>query len=91
MTGQWYLDWRAGAALAGAEPFEKFLVRALDGINQALAHPGPVLIVGHGGVYRSVNIHAGLDLDYRLKNGVPVHLQPPDGDSKRWTMRAIQT
>ncbi len=89
VPGQWYLDWRAGAALDGAENFAAFIARALGGVNQALAHPGPVLIVGHGGVYRTVKIHAGLDLGFRLENCVQIHHRPPGGGGGGWTARAL--
>jgi uncharacterized phosphatase len=33
------------------EPVRSFMDRVLQGINQALSHEGPVLIVAHGGVH----------------------------------------
>ncbi len=52
--GEWFYKWKQGEPLSGAEPYSAFLERALAGINKALAHPGLVLIVAHGGTYRAV-------------------------------------
>jgi broad specificity phosphatase PhoE len=88
--GDWYPAWRRGGFVEGAEPYDDFIERALRGINEALTHPGPVLIVGHGGVYRAVKIHAGLDIDYRLANGVPVRHDPPSKERSEWTATEIE-
>src|SRR5690606_24729661 len=48
--GLWYDAWRAGVTPPGAERFAAFMERALAGLNEALANPGPVLIVAHGGI-----------------------------------------
>ncbi len=73
----WYEAWRDGGPLQGAEIHADFVARSLAAINAALTHPGPVLIVGHGGVYRAVKIHARLDMDFHLPNAVPVRHTPP--------------
>lgn len=84
VVGAWYEEWRSGGALEDAEPHAEFIVRALDGINRALTEPGPVLIVGHGGVYRAVKIHAALDMGFRLANSIPVRHDPPTNDRPWW-------
>jgi broad specificity phosphatase PhoE len=81
--GDWFQAWQRGQTPAGAEPYEGFIARALAGINQALAQPGPVLIVAHAGVYWAVQRHAGLDPDARLPNGCPVRHDPPRHDPPR--------
>jgi probable phosphoglycerate mutase len=78
----WFTAWRAGAQTPGVESYAAFLDRALEAVNQALDHPGPVLIVGHGGVYWAVQHHGGLDPAApagarTLANGVPVRHEPP--------------
>ncbi len=89
IAGEWYADWWRGGFLEGAEPYEQFIERALNGINEALSHPGPVLIVGHGAVYRAVKIHARLDIDFRLANGVPVRHEPPSDGTPWWRATEI--
>lgn len=86
----WYEDWRVGGSLEGAETHADFVARSLAAVNEALEFPGPVLIAGHGGVYRAVKIHARLDLDFHLSNGVPVHHVPPNSDYPWWTARELE-
>ena len=83
-VGGWWREWMAGAAPGGVEPYEAFMARALAAINTALGHPGPVLIVGHGGVYWTVQRHAPLSMDGTIPNGVPVRHEPPDATSPHW-------
>lgn len=87
--GKWYEIWRDGGYLQDAEPYADFIDRALSGINEALSHPGPVLIVGHGGVYRAVKTHARLDLDFSLANSIPVRHDPPNEKYPWWTATEI--
>ncbi|MSP82199.1 MAG: histidine phosphatase family protein [Alphaproteobacteria bacterium] len=74
----WRDPWRDGMTPSGAETYDDFLSRALAGLNQALARPGPVLIVAHGGVFWSVERHAGITLGEDLDNGDVIRLDPPD-------------
>jgi broad specificity phosphatase PhoE len=80
----WFTAWRGGALSDGVEPYEAFLARALAAVNQALAEQGPVLIVGHAGVYWAVQRHGGLDASRFLPNGVPVRHEPPCVESAGW-------
>lgn len=77
------------AEIHGGESFEAFVERAIAGINQALGHPGPVLIVSHGGVFRAVQSHIRLDRESDITNGVPVWLQPLSGEDLHWRMIAV--
>lgn len=84
-NGPWIGDWKRGAAVPdGAEPYDRFIRRALEAVNAALALPGPVLIVSHGGVYWAVRQHARLDEDQELANGVPLRHLPPRPDAPWW-------
>ncbi len=87
--GEWWREWLAGAAPVGVEPYEAFMARALAAVNTALSHPGPVLIVGHGGVYWSVQRHAPLSMDGTIPNGVAVRHDPPDATSPHWRTTAL--
>ena len=49
---------------------------------------GPILIVAHGGVYRSVLAHAGWRRDGGLPNCRPILHEPPAEDGNAW--RAVE-
>ena len=77
--GEWFMDWRAGIYTPeDAESYSDFLVRALDGVNEALARTSddPLLIVAHGGVFWSVARHIGLGPDVHAGNGVVMRVAP---------------
>lgn len=91
VKGQWFADWQAGRSTPqGAEPYERFLERALSGVNAALEQPGPVLIVSHGGVYRAVQKHAALESEADLANAVPIRHDPPRPDFPWWTATRLE-
>jgi probable phosphoglycerate mutase len=79
----WFPDWRQGITPAGVEPYQSFLERSLKAVNAALEQPGPVLIVAHGGVYWSIQIHAGLPQG-TIANAEAIHHEPPAGPGTRW-------
>jgi probable phosphoglycerate mutase len=82
--GSWYDAWQNGETPRGAERFGHFMERALDGLNQALANPGPVLIVAHGGIYWAIERFAGLSRRERIPNGVPLFHAPPPKPLLPW-------
>lgn len=83
--GAWFEQWfREGWRPPGGESHADFGARALRGINAALARPGPVMIVAHGGVYWHLRSAAGLELDTSLPNAVPVRLHPPTDQRPGW-------
>ncbi|MBI2810847.1 MAG: histidine phosphatase family protein [Candidatus Melainabacteria bacterium] len=55
------------------EPVKTFMQNALAGINQALAKPGPVLIVSHGGVHWAMCCFMKVDHEWAIENCVPIH------------------
>ncbi len=84
-NGAWLRDWQRGAVVPeGAEPYGRFIERALAAVNEALTRPGPVLIVSHGGVHWAVRQHARLDEDLEMVNGVPLRHLPPRPDAPWW-------
>ena len=89
VRGDWFKSWRRGETPDGAESFEGFMARALDGINRALAHPGPVLIVAHAGIYWAIQRHARLERTY-LENCQPVRHDPPSGEVPGWITTVIE-
>ena len=54
VIGDWFDQWVQGEKILGGESFHDFVVRALSGVNKALEHQGPVLIVAHGGIYWAI-------------------------------------
>jgi len=87
--GDWFTAWRRGDTPAGAEPYDGFIARALAGVNQALAQPGPVLIVAHAGVYWAVQRHARLDPGALLPNACPVRHDPPSAAVPGWIASVV--
>jgi broad specificity phosphatase PhoE len=87
--GDWFQAWRRGDTPDGAEPYEAFITRALAGINQALAQPGPVLIVSHAGVYWAIQCHGRLDPNELLPNCRPVRHDPPSPAVPGWIATVI--
>ncbi len=73
----------------GGESFGVFVSRVIAGINQALAYPGPVLIVVHGGVFCAIQTHVRVDRDGDMTNCVPVRLEPVDGEDCAWRVSPI--
>jgi probable phosphoglycerate mutase len=87
--GGWFKSWRRGETPAGAESFEGFMARALAGLNLALTHPGPVLIVSHAGVYWAIQRYARLERTF-LENCCPVRHDPPTVDMPGWITTIIE-
>lgn len=87
--GTWYDAWRNGETPKGAEHFSHFMERALEGINEALRNPGPVLIVAHGGVYWAIERFAGIARRDRIPNGVPLFHAPPPKPLLPWHRQRI--
>ncbi len=52
---------------------KEFMYRAVQGINQALSLPGPVLIVAHGGVHWAMCYFMDVDCNWAIDHCVPVH------------------
>ncbi len=87
--GKWFADWLGGVNQPNAESYASFMARALAGLNTALRHPGPVLIVGHGGVYWAVQQHGRLDADADIPNCLPVRHDPPVDGYPGWTTHLV--
>ncbi|MBC8339050.1 MAG: histidine phosphatase family protein [Rhodospirillales bacterium] len=74
----------------GGEPFEAFVARAIAGINQALSHPGPVLIVSHGGIFHAMKSLVRLRYEGDIPNCVPLRLTPSEDEPSGWTMEMVR-
>ncbi len=75
----WFDDWIAGTFTPlEAETFAALRTRAVAAIGRALAHPAPVLVVGHGAFFRALRSAMGLAPNVRLANAVPLLCAPGD-------------
>lgn len=80
--------WKNGFTHEGAESYKNFLERVVRGVNDALLHEGPVLVVAHGGV-GSVLWHAlGVDA-VTMHNATPYRLQPHATHENRWVIEQL--
>lgn len=61
------------------EPVYSFMQRVLKGMNQALLHEGPVLIVAHGGVHWAICCLMEIDEhDWIIENCIVTHFVPKE-------------
>ncbi len=75
--GAWYDDWLAGGYTpAHGETFAALQARVVPAMNRALGLPGPVLVVGHGAMFRAVRAAMGLSPLARTENGAPLRCEP---------------
>ncbi len=75
-TGAVWLEMTAlgpKAHLKAQGPVQSFMEQVKSGINQALSHPGPVLIVAHGGVHWALCCFMNVEHEWAIGNCVPVH------------------
>ena len=86
--GQWFTDWTEGAFTPeGGESFATLRTRAIAAVNRALARPAPVLVVSHGGLFRTLRAEMGLVSNQRTQNGVPIFCAPPScASGPPWTL-----
>ncbi|WP_374380380.1 histidine phosphatase family protein [Dongia sp.] len=75
----WFPAWRAGTNRDGVETFDAFTHRIARGLRAALALPGPVLIVAHGGVVWALERLMGLPVGQEIANTTLVHFDPTGG------------
>jgi broad specificity phosphatase PhoE len=87
--GVWLERWKKGETPAGAEPYDAFIERALRGVNAALLHPAPVLIVAHGGTYWAIEQQTGSAQADDIPNCTPVRHLPPTQPQTGWLVEAL--
>jgi len=86
-NGTMIQKWIKGETPPGAETAQEFDERILSGLQMALELPGPVLIVSHGGVYRSLRRSLGLPIT-NVNHCTPYYHTPPETADQTW--RAIE-
>jgi probable phosphoglycerate mutase len=81
--GAWFAEWIAGRSTPnGAESFAALRARAAGAVNRALERPGPVLVVAHGALFRSLRSIMGLSAAERTRNACPLYCTP----GRPWTL-----
>ncbi len=73
----WFAEWLEGRITpAGAESFAAVTARIAGVLPRLLAQPGPVLIVGHGGMFRAMRDLMGLPKEGLTPNAMPLRCAP---------------
>jgi len=88
-TGEWRQPWKNGGPMPGGETYGEYCARVIRGFNEALAYPGPVLIVGHGGNFWALE-NFGLIAETRVPNCALFYLEPPRS-GKFWSVKQLST
>ena len=84
---EWFDDWVDGQMTPeGAESFAALRERAVAAVNRALAMQAPVLVVGHGALFRALRAEMGLPPNVRTPNATPFLCEPGDP----WTLTAAE-
>jgi probable phosphoglycerate mutase len=89
-TGNTYREIHDEALSLGAEPLDAFVERVAGAIEEALSHPGPVLIVSHGGAFWAIGQRFSLGTDEIIANATPVRFDPSGEEANRWSVAPIQ-
>jgi broad specificity phosphatase PhoE len=83
VMGEWFAAWVEGRVVPeGGESFAAVRERVVAALNEVLACDKLALIVGHGGVFRTVRAEMGFEAAVRTPNGVPMFCEP-NGDGWR--------
>jgi probable phosphoglycerate mutase len=90
-SGPWREAWLKGGELPGGEFYEDFVERSLNALNECLKHPGPVLIVAHGGTFYAVRRWALDDRAVKTGNCELLALSPPRKKDGVWKLKKIFT
>ncbi len=81
-NGEWRAPWERGGPMPGGETFAEYTDRILRGFNKALAQPGPILIVAHGGNFWALEHHGFIRPGSRVSNCALFKLEPPRDKAK---------
>lgn len=85
----WREGWRKGEPIPGGESLVEYSARLLRGMNTALAQPGPVLIVGHGGSVWPLERFAGIATGLHIVNCALYRFDPAAPEGGPWTYTAL--
>ncbi len=88
-NGSMIQKWLKGETPPGAETAQEFDERVLRGLHMALELQGPILIVSHGGVYRSLRRSIGMPINI-VRHCTPYHHMPPKTSDKPWQISILE-
>lgn len=88
-NGEWRGPWAKGGPMPEGETFAAYTARVIRGFNAALSHPGPVLIVAHGGNFWALEHYGLIAPGTRVTNCVLFELEPPSAESKLWSVTTL--
>lgn len=88
-NGEWREPWEKGGPMPGGETFAEYCARVVKGFTQALAVPGPVLVVGHGGNFWALERYGLIAFGTRVPNCALFKLDPPQGGAKMWSVTQL--
>ncbi len=87
--GDWRQPWLDGGVIEGGERLPDFIERALSGLNEALAHPGPVLVVAHGGIFWAIERYALKREQSGIPNCTLFKLEPGASPDDVWSVSEV--
>ena len=87
-NGEWREPWVQGGPMPGGETFQEYIDRVIVGFYVALAQPGPVLAIGHGGNFWALERYGLIEPGFRVPNCTLFKLEPPR-DSKFWSVKLL--
>jgi len=88
-SGPWRDAWLKGEEIPHGEFYEDFVERSLKALNECLTHPGPVLIVAHGGTFYAVRRWALNGELVKTGNCELLALSPPRKKSGVWKLKKV--
>jgi len=81
-----FYRWLKGENIEGVKSITEAGEQLLEAMTQALALPGPVLIVSHGGVYHAIRRVLGWSSPGPVHNCAAFYHQPPEDPQQSWMM-----
>jgi broad specificity phosphatase PhoE len=91
INAEWRHAWENGMVIEGAETYHDFLIRTNAAIGQALCHPGPILIISHGGLHRSIleTLKITITNSIHLHNCDVLKVSPPKDETSPWSISLL--
>ncbi len=88
-NGDWRKPWENGGPMPGGETFQEYIDRVMRGFAVALAQPGPVLAIGHGGNFWALERYGLIVFGTRVPNCALFKLEPPKPSEKFWSVKLL--
>ena len=89
VTTDTYSGLLADAENWGGEKRDEFIERVVGAVKDSLEHPGPVLVVAHGGAYWALQERLQIENGQDIAKASPVYLRAPENDEGKWSVNAL--